>query len=131
MGVRFPPCPSIRMDIEELKKRLSEFSRLEIEITRHAHKRIQDRKRGINYSWIMSLIMGQKGFYYFKEQKAKNRGELKFKLWFKLNWMYDMNVYVVMNKEKKKKGLNRLKIVSAHKVRRRIQEEINKNGRKD
>ena len=75
--------------------------------------------------------MGQKGFYYFKEQKAKNRGELKFKLWFKLNWMYDMNVYVVMNKEKKKKGLNRLKIVSAHKVRRRIQEEINKNGRKD
>lgn len=37
-----------------------------------------------------------------------------------------MNVYIVINKEHKEKGLNSLKIISAHKVKRKIQKQIEK-----
>ena len=35
--------------------------------------------------------------YKFEEQTAKNPDELKFKLWFKLNYIYDINVYIIKN----------------------------------
>ena len=35
-----------------------------------------------------------------------------------------MNIYIVFNREEKEKGLNRLNIISAHKVKRKIQEKI-------
>jgi len=71
------------------------------------------------------LIVSQKGLYKFEEQIARNINELKFKLWFKLNYIYDMNIYAVIIINKK--DLNSLKIISAHKVKRKIQEKINKN----
>ena len=63
--------------------------------------------------------------YRIQEQQAKNpTAELKFKLWFQLNYLYDMNVYVVINKAEKEKGLNSLEIISAHKVKREIQRRL-------
>ena len=118
------------MDLEELKKRLNAFDNSEIRITPHAHKRIQDKRRKINYSKVLYLIKSQKGLYKFQEQPAKNKGESKFKLLFKLNYLYDMNIYLVINLKIKEKGLNRLEIISAHKLKRKIQEQIenaNKN----
>lgn len=115
------------MNLEELKKRLSKFDLSEIKPTKHAFQRIQDKRRKINYPRIISLITSQKGLYKFQEQTSKNPNELKFKLWFKLNYLYDMNVYIIMNKELKEKGLNSFKIISAHKVKRKIQEQIGKN----
>ena len=113
------------MDLKELKKRLKEIDLSSIQITRHAFQRIQDKRRKINYNKIINLIASQEGLYKFEEQIAKNPNELKFKLWFKLNYIYDMNIYVVIIINKK--DLNTLKIISAHKVRRKIQEKINKN----
>lgn len=115
------------MKIEELKERLSKFDLSEIKTTKHGFKRIQDERRKINYPQIISLITSQKDLYKIQEQEAKNPDELKFKLWFKLNYIYDMNVYIVINKDIREKGLNSLKIISAHKVKRKIQEQIEKN----
>jgi len=115
------------MDLKDLKERLSKFDLSEIKVTKHARDRIQDKRRRINYPQIMSLLISQKGLYKFENQKAKNKDELKFKLWFRLNYIYDINVYIVFNKELKEKGLNSLEIITAHKVKRRIQKEINKN----
>src|SRR3989344_7280579 len=108
------------MDVNELKKRLSQFDLSETKPTWHGFNRIQDKRRSINYPQVISLLNSQKGFYRFEEQKAINENELKFKLWFKLNYLYDMNIYVVMNKKPLEKGLNRLLIISAHKVKRKI-----------
>ena len=113
------------MNLEKLKKRLKEIDLSNIKLTRHASRRIQDKRRKINYNKIINLITSQKGLYKFEEQTAKNPNELKFKLWFELNYVYDMNAYIVIIE--KKKGLNSLKIISAHKVKRRIQEKISKN----
>jgi len=115
------------MDLEELKGRLSKFDLSEIKTTKHGFRRTQDIRRKINYPQIVSLITSQKGLYKFQEQPAKNPNELKFKLWFKLNYIFDMNVYIVINKEPRKKGLNSLEIISAHKVKRKIQQQIEKN----
>ena len=115
------------MELEELKKRLSRFDLSEIKTTKHGFERTQDKRRTINYPQIVSLLISQKGLYKFQEQPAKNIDELKFKLWFELNYIYDMNVYIVINKEHKEKGLNNLKIISAHKVKRTIQKQIEKN----
>lgn len=113
------------MNVEGLKRKLKEFDDSQIIITKHAHKRIQDKRRKINYGHIIKLIKTQKGLYKFQEQTAKNRGESKYKLWFKLNYLYDMNVYIVITVSENK-DLNRLEIISAHKVKRRIQGEIEK-----
>jgi len=113
------------MELEELKKRLKETDISKIKITRHASQRIQDKRRGIDYNKIINLIVSQKGLYKFEEQTARNLNEQKFKLWFKLNYIYDMNIYIVIIINKK--DLNSLKIISAHKVKRKIQEKISKN----
>lgn len=113
------------MNLEELKERLNEFNDSQIIITRHAHKRIQDKRRKINYGQIIELIKTQKGLYKFEEQLAKNKGESKYKLWFNLNYLFDMNVYIVITIFENK-SLNRLEIISAHKVKRKIQGEIEK-----
>lgn len=115
------------MDLDGLKKRLKKFDLGEIRLTKHAFRRIQDKRRKINYPKVISLIISQEGLYKFQEQKADNPDELKLKLWFKLNYLYDINVYVVINKEHKEKGLNRLEIITAHKVKRKIQKEIGKH----
>lgn len=116
------------MDLEELKERLRQIDISNIKITKHAHDRIQDKRRKINYNQIISLILTQKELYKFEEQIPKNsETEQKFKLWFKLNYLYDMNVYIVMNKIIQEKALNRLEIISAHKVKRNIQQHIGKN----
>lgn len=118
------------MELEELKKRLKEIDDSEIVIKHHAHERIQDKRRGLNYGQIFSLIKTQEGLYKFEEQKAREEGELKFKIWFRLNYIYDMNIYIVINAIIREKGLNRLEIISAHKVKRKIQKQIedaNKN----
>ena len=115
------------MDIEELKERLKKVELSEIKTTKHGFKRTQDIRRSINYPQIISLITSQKGMYKFQEQPAKNSDELKLKLWFKLNYIFDMNVYIVINKEQREKGLNSLKVISAHKVKRKIQQQIEKN----
>jgi len=114
------------MKLEELKKRLKEIDLSNIKLTKHASQRIQDKRRKINYNKIINLIISQKGLYKFEEQTARNLNEQKFKLWFKLNYVYDMNTYVVII-IKDKKDLNSLKIISAHKVKRKIQEKISKN----
>ena len=117
------------MDLKELKERLKNIKSDNITISIHASKRIQDKRRKINYSQIISLIISQKELYKIQEQTAQNTDELKFKLWFQLNYLYDMNVYIVINKFLEK-GLNRLMIISAHKVKRKIQRQIedeNKN----
>jgi len=116
------------MDLKELKKRLRSLDLSEIKSTWHGFQRIQDIRRKINYPQIVSSIISQKGLYKFQEQKAREPDELKFKLWFRLNYIYDINVYIVINKEPKEKGLNRLEIISAHKVKRDIQKYIRKNG---
>ena len=59
------------------------------------------------------------------ENIKRNANKQKIKLLFKLNYLYDMNIYVVIIINKK--DLNSLKIISAHKVKRKIQEKINKN----
>ena len=115
------------MNLEDLKKRLGNLDLGEIKVTKHGFHRIQDKRRGINYPKIVSLIISQKDLYKFQEQKAGDSDEVKLKLWFQLNYLYDINVYVVMNKEEKEKGLNRLMIISAHKVKRKIQQEIEKH----
>lgn len=115
------------MDLKELKNRLSKFELSEIKTTKHGFERTQDKRRAINYPQIVSLVTSQKGLYKFQEQVAKSIDELKFKLWFELNYIYDMNVYIVINKEHKEKGLNSLKIISAHKIKRKIQKQIEKN----
>jgi hypothetical protein len=125
------------MNLDELKKILNNFSDGEIIITKHAHQRIQDKRRRINYGQIISLIKTQKGLYKFEEQSAKKTREFKFKLWFKLNYLYDMNVYIVIQIRLKKthpreeQSLNRLEIISAHKVKRKIQEKIQENANKN
>ena len=88
------------MDLKELKEILGKFSFSEIGITKHASERIQDKRRRINYPHIIKLILSQKGLYKFEEQNAKNLDELKFKLWFRLNYIYDMNVYIVINESR-------------------------------
>ena len=113
------------MNLEELKEKLAVS---EIELTKHVHERIQDKRRKINYSQVIFLIKNQKELYKFQEQRARNPQEKKFKLWFKLNYLYDMNIYIIINEEK---GLNRLMVISAHKVKRRIQQQINKNENKN
>lgn len=113
------------MNLEELKTKLNEFKDSQIIITSHAHKRIQDKRRKINYGVIFRLIKTQEGLYKFEEQNAKNFGESKYKLWFKLNYFYDMNVYLVIASYENK-DLNRIEIISAHKVKREIQKEIEK-----
>ena len=112
------------MNLEELKERLRNIEPSNIKISIHASKRIQDIRRKISYSQIISLIVSQKGLYKIQEQSAKDTNELKFKLWFQLNYLYDMNVYIVLNKIPLEKSLNRLMIISAHKVKRRIQRQI-------
>jgi len=113
------------MDLKELKEKLKWIDLSNIKVTRHAFKRIQDKRRKIKYDKIVNLVVSQKGLYKFEEQTAKNQNEQKFKLWFKLNYIYDMNLYVVVIIGKK--DLNSLKIISAHKVKRKIQEKISKN----
>ena len=116
------------MDLGELKKRLSQFNISEIKSTWHGFKRIRDKRRNINYPQIIFLLTSQKGLYKFEEQKPRNtENELKFKLWFKLNYLYDMNIYIVINKKPMEKDLNIMEIISAHKVKRKIQEKIRKN----
>ncbi len=115
------------MDLNELKRRLKELDLSEIKTTKHAFERIQDKRRKINYPQIVNLIRSSEKLYKFEEQTAKNPDESKFKLWFKLNYIYDMNVYTVINKKSREKGLNSLRIISAHKVKRKIQEKITKN----
>lgn len=110
------------MDLKELKNLLKNIKNSNIYITKHAHKRIQDKKRRIDYGKVLKLIKTQKGLYKFEEQLAKNKDERKFKLWFRLNYIFDMNVYAVIIL--REKDLNRLEIISAHKVKRKIQKEI-------
>ena len=112
------------MDLKELKEKRSKFDLSEINTTTHAFRRIQDKRRQIKYNKITDLILSQKGLYKCQKQKAKFPGEIKFKLRFKINFIYDMNIYIVFNREEKEKGLNRLNIISAHKVKRKIQEKI-------
>ena len=112
------------MNLGELKERLRDIESHNIKTSIHAGRRIQDTKRKISYSQIISLIVSQKGLYKIQEQTAKNTDELKFKLWFQLNYLYDMNVYIIINKIPLEKSLNRLMIISAHKVKRRIQRQI-------
>lgn len=69
------------MNLDELKERLSMFDLSEIKTTKHAFRRIQDKRRKINYSQIIKLIISQKGLYKFEKQPAKNSDELKFKLY--------------------------------------------------
>lgn len=114
------------MNLDELKEKLKKFDLSEIKATRHAFNRVQDKRRKINYPQIIELLTTQKGLYKFEEQKAKNPDEIKVKLWFDLNYLLDMNVYVYFNREEKKKGLNILKIISAHKVRKNIQRKLGK-----
>ncbi len=114
------------MNLEELKNRLIKFDLSEIKTTKHGFERTQDKRRKINYPQIVSLLTTLKGLYKSQEQEAKNLDELKFKLWFELNYLYDMNIYIVINKEHKEKGLNSLRIISAHKVKRKIQKQIEK-----
>ena len=80
------------MELEELKKRLGKFGLGEIKPSKHAFRRIQDEKRKINYPKIVSLLLSLEGLYRFQEQPAKNPDEIKLKLWFKLNYIYDMNI---------------------------------------
>ena len=108
------------MNLKELKIMFSEFKDNQIYITKHAKERIQDKRRRINYSQILNLIKTQNGLYKFEEQPAKNEGESKYKLWFKLNYLFDMNIYIVITIFENK-SLNRLEIISAHKVKRKIQ----------
>jgi|ETNmetMinimDraft_2_1059921.scaffolds.fasta_scaffold94989_2 hypothetical protein len=115
------------MELSELKERLSKFDRDDIKTTFHAGLRIKDKRRNINYNKIVDLLISQKELYKCEEQKAKKNNELKFKLWFKLNFVYDMNVYIVFNRDEREEGLNKLEIISAHKVKRKIQERIRKN----
>lgn len=112
------------MDLQELKERLKRSDLSEIKTTKHGFQRIQDKRRKINFPQIVKLIISQEGLYKFQEQKARNLGELKFKLWFQLNYLYDMNVYIVINKDEREKGLNTLKIISAHKLKRDIQRRL-------
>jgi hypothetical protein len=77
---------------------------------------------------VIKLIKSPESLYKFEEQKAKKENEAKFKLWFRLNYLYDLNVYVVMN-VCMEKDLNRLEIVSVHKVKRKIQEKIENAGK--
>lgn len=114
------------MNLKELKKTLNSFDSDKIKITPHAHKRIQDKRRKINYGIVIKLIKTQKGLYKFEEQKANYPNERKFKLWFRLNYIYDLNTYIVITL-KKEKDLNILEIISAHKVKRKIQRKI-ENG---
>lgn len=74
------------MEIEELKERLKKFDLSEIKTTKHGFNRVQDKRRKINYPQIVSLVTSQKELYKLQEQKAKKPNELKFKLWFKLNY---------------------------------------------
>ena len=116
------------MNLEELKERLKKFDLSEIKSTWHGFKRIQDKRRNINYPQIVSLLTSQNGLYKFEEQKPKDiENELKLKLWFKLNYLYDMNIYIVINKKPVEKSLNRMYIISAHKVKRNIQDKIRKD----
>ena len=80
----------------------------------------------MNYNKVISLLTCPDNLYKFEEQIPKNPNELKFKLWFKLNYIFDLNVYIVMKKEPEK-GLNSLEIITVHKVKRKIQEKIEKN----
>jgi len=86
------------MNLEELKERLRNIIQQNIEISIHASKRIHDIRRKISYQQIIFLIISQKRLYKIQEQIAKDTNELKFKLWFQLNYLYDMNVYIVINK---------------------------------
>lgn len=85
------------MNLEELKEKLKLFDDSQIIITGHAHQRIQDKRRKINYGQVIRLIKTQKGLYKFEEQPARKEDESKYKLWFRLNFLYDMNVYIVNN----------------------------------
>ncbi|MEA3329464.1 MAG: hypothetical protein U9Q06_01855 [Nanoarchaeota archaeon] len=87
------------MNLEELKRKLDRFDISEIKRSYHAFERIQDKRRKINYPKIRNLLITQNGLYKFQEQLAKYPNELKFKLWFKLNYIFDMNIYIVINKE--------------------------------
>jgi hypothetical protein len=113
------------MNLKELKMMFSELKDNQIYTTKHAKERIQDKRRKINYAQLLNLIKTQRGLYKFEEQKARNEDEQKFKIWFRLNYLFDMNIYVVLI-FKKEKSLNMLEIISAHKVKRRIQKEIKK-----
>ncbi len=115
------------MELEEFKKRLAEIEDKNIITSKHAFKRIQDVKRKITYDKILDLLTSQKGLYRVEEQKAMNDNEIKCKLWFKLNDFYDMNVYTALKKEIKEESLNSLVIISAHKVKRKIQDKLRKN----
>src|SRR3989344_2933269 len=107
------------MNLEELKESLSQFNTSEIKPTWHGFKRIQDKRRNIDYSQIISLLTSQNGLYKFEEQKPRDvENELKFKLWFKLNYLYDMNIYIVINKKPVEKSLNRMYIISTHKIKK-------------
>ncbi|MBI5148413.1 hypothetical protein HZA33_01920 [Candidatus Pacearchaeota archaeon] len=112
------------MNLEELRTRLKKFDLSEIKPTKHAFDRIQDKRRSITYPQIISLLTSQDKLYRFQEQPSKSQDELKFKLWFKLNYIFDINIYIVMNKTEKEKGLNSLKIITAHKVKKDIQNKI-------
>ena len=116
------------MDLTELKDRLKGFDISEIKSTWRGFKRIQDKRRGINYPKVIFLLTSQEGLYRFEEQKPKNpENEIKLKLWFKLKYLHDMNIYIVINKKPREKGLNRMIVISAHKVKRKVQERIGKN----
>lgn len=80
------------MNLEELKERLKQLNLSEIKTTKHGFQRTQDKRRKINYPQIVSLIISQKDLYKFQEQEAKNPDEIKLKLWFKLNYLFDIIV---------------------------------------
>jgi len=113
------------MDLEELRKRLKGFDLGEIKPTKHAFERIQDKRRKINYPLIIKYLTSNEGPYKFEEQEPLFPDELKFKLWFKLNYLLDLILYISFNRNIKEKGLNKLNIISTHKVRRDIQKRLN------
>jgi hypothetical protein len=80
------------MDVKEIKSLLRGIKDNQIKITKHAHKRIQDKRRKINYHKVIQLIKNQKGLYKVEEQTARKKGERKFKLWFRLNYVFDTSM---------------------------------------
>ncbi len=109
------------MDIESFKKILQGFN-LNIKPTRHGFKRAQDKKRNISYPLLVQHITNPKALYRIEEQDANCLNERKFKLWFRLNYDLDLNIYISIPKSLNKDST--LNIISAHKVKRKLQKTL-------
>ena len=109
--------------IVKLKKFLDALEEENIFFKKHFFDRVKERP--ISESLIIKYLKKTETLLKVELLSSTRVKEEKFKLWFKLNYLYDMNIYVVIIMNKK--DLNSLEIISAHKVKRKIQEKINKN----